>query len=99
MYAAKMLHYLIRALLLSVACAGLVLAWLCCWIDRFRSGKSATSWIISTQLSRKKTETERCGPVAVAEAYQPLKLNVNQPRTIDSMIRNKERRVSFLSAE
>jgi hypothetical protein len=45
-HACKLLHYLTRALLLSVASASLGLAWFCCWIDRFRSSRDSTAWLI-----------------------------------------------------
>jgi hypothetical protein len=85
-HAGKMLHFLTGALLLSLASAGLGFAWLCCWLDRFRSSKGATGWIISArQTTQPDSEPHR--PVAVAERLQPFALERAQSRTIDSLIR------------
>lgn len=81
LHAGKLLHFLARAFLMTIASACLLLAWLCCWIDRFRSNKS-TAWII---------------PVAPASArqrrLQPERLP--QPQTIDSLIRSKASRMKL----
>jgi hypothetical protein len=82
-HAGKLLHFLMRALLMTLASAGLALAWLCCWVDRYRSGKGA-AWLI---------------PVTSEPAYasgRPLmradRLDLDpEPRTIDSLIRTKGR--------
>jgi len=44
-HAAKFVHFLTRALLMTTASAGIGLAGLCCWIDRFRSSKE-NSWMM-----------------------------------------------------
>lgn len=87
-YAGKMLHHLTSAVLMSLASAGLGFAWLCCWLDRVRAGKRATSWIISAHPASRRDSEER-PPVAAVERVQPFMQGRNQPRTIDSLIRNK----------
>jgi hypothetical protein len=69
-----------RALLLSLASVGIGLAWLCCSLDRFRSSKSTTAWIIFPNSSSQSTPEHPC-PVALDEE--------RDPRTIDSLIRNR----------
>jgi hypothetical protein len=91
-HAGLMLHFLTRALLLSLASAGLVFAYLCCWLDRMRSNSKATEWIISPK-SAEPPEPELHRPSVTGERLQPVSLERNQPRTIDSLIRNKEVRV------
>lgn len=87
-YAGKMLHHLTSAILMTLASAGLGFAWLCCWLDRFRSGKQATSWILSARPAARPAAELR-SPDATAERMQPITLGRTQPRTIDSLIRNK----------
>ncbi len=78
-HAAQMFHYLMRALLLSLASVGFGFAWLCCSSDHFRSSKSTTAWIIFPNSSPQFTPEHPC-PVALEE---------RDPRTIDSLIRNR----------
>jgi hypothetical protein len=85
-HAGKMVHFLTRALLLSLALASLSLAWLCCWLDRFRCSGDATGWIIPVKPAAAPLPERHC-PTVLAERLQP------QPRTIDSLIRNKGVRV------
>jgi hypothetical protein len=77
-HAGRMVHFL--------ALGGLGLAWLCCWLDRFRSRRDATGWIIPLKQMAAPIPRRPCLAV-LAERYQP------QPRTIDSLIRNKGVRV------
>jgi len=44
-HAGQMLNFLTRAVLLSLASASVGLAFLFCWVDRFRSSKAA-EWVI-----------------------------------------------------
>lgn len=82
----KMVHFLMRALLLTVALVGCTVAWLCCWLDRFRSSRDAGAWIIPVRLEgvplRELDRAERS-----AGREQP------QARTIDSLIQAKGARV------
>ncbi len=87
-HAGKMLHHLKSALLLSLASAGLGLAWLCCWLDRFLSGRRAGSWIISARPAQ-RIRPEPARPAAVPEKLRPLAFERNKPRTIDSLIHNE----------
>jgi hypothetical protein len=86
-HASKLLHYLTRALLLSAASASLVLAHLFCWLDRFRSSRGATAWLI-------RPNSNPIPPAPPASGRQrPVEFSGRpylQPRTIDSLIRNKE---------
>ncbi len=50
-HAAKTAHLLTRALLMTTASAGMAMAGLCCWIDRFRSSKGA-SWMMPMSPKR-----------------------------------------------
>jgi len=84
-HAGKMVHFLTRALLMSLALAALALAWLCCWLDRFRSSGDATGWIIPVKAAA--SLPERYPTAVLAERHQ------GQPRTIDSLIQEKEVRV------
>ena len=86
-HAGKMLHHLTSALLMSLASAGLGMAWLCCWLERFCSGKRATSWIISPHAAPLNS-SDRVATTGV-ERLQPFAMGRPQPRTIDSLIRNK----------
>jgi hypothetical protein len=86
-HAGKTLHHLTSALLMSLASAGLGMAWLCCWIERFCSSKHATSWIISPH-SAPLDSTAREVTIG-ADKLQPFAMGKPQPRTIDSLIRNK----------
>jgi hypothetical protein len=82
----KTLHFLMRALLLTVALVGCMVAWLCCWLDRFRSSRDAGAWIIPVRLERVPlVELDR--PERFAERGQA------QPRTIDRLIQAKGVRV------
>jgi hypothetical protein len=69
----------------SLALAGLTLARLCCWLDRLRSRGDATGWIIPVKAAAPLRE--RHPQTLLAERHQ------SQPRTIDSLIRDKEVRV------
>jgi len=84
-HAARTVHFLTRALLMSLALAGLTFAWLCCWLDRFRSSGDATGWIIPVKAAA--PFPDRHPQTVLAERHQ------GQPRTIDSLIRDKEVRV------
>ncbi len=84
-HAGKVVHFLTRALLMSLALTGLTLAWLCCWLDRFRSSGDATGWIIPVKAAAPLPE--RHATVVLAERHQ------SQPRTIDSLIQEKGVRV------
>ena len=96
-YAGKTLHFLTRALLLSLASTGLGWAWLCCWLERFSSSKATTAWIIPATASASGRNRQ---PVVLADRNSPqhvsqhlsqhLPQHLSQPRTIDSLIRSKE---------
>lgn len=81
-HAGKLLHFLTRALLMTLASASLALAWLCCWIDRFRSNKG-TAWLISV--------TPTTAPATGEPLIRADRLAPPQPRTIDSLIRSRGR--------
>jgi hypothetical protein len=94
-HAGKTLHHLKSALLMSLASAGLGLAWFCCWLDRFLSGKRAGSWIISPHDADRRELEQRPAvepprPIAVVERSSPPAFGQNRARTIDSMIREKD---------
>lgn len=91
-HASKMLRHLKSALLMTLASAGVGLAWFCCWLDRYLSG-SGTSWIISARQAERKAAESR-HPETASEKLQPIAMGRTQPRTIDSLIRNKEAGVS-----
>ncbi len=83
-----MLRHLKSALLMTLASAGVGFAWFCCWLDRFLSGRGS-SWIISARPARR----EAAGSLRREAAYeklQPIAIGRTQPRTIDSLIRNRE---------
>jgi hypothetical protein len=87
-----MLHFLTRSLLLSLASIGVTFALFCCWLDRFRSDKG-TAWIIPVKAAA-VPPAERFQPMAVpARRRQPRapERMPHQPRTIDSLIRSKEK--------
>jgi hypothetical protein len=86
-HASKMLRHLKSALLMTLASAGVGFAWFCCWLDRFLSG-NGSSWIISARPAQREA-AERLRPEVVAEKLQPVAMGRTQPRTIDSLIRNK----------
>lgn len=85
-YAFRTLHYGFRAALFSLASAGLGFAWLCCWLDRVRCSRK-NSWMVPGsavrlhQVEEQYTAAQHRGHTAVR--YQM------QPRTIDSMMRNR----------
>jgi len=83
-YSGKMLHFLTRALLLTLASAGMGFAWLCCWLDRFRCGNSAGSWMIPGRMATMQDTERRC-----PETHSPRIAARYQPRTIDGMIRSR----------
>jgi len=91
MYAGQTVHFLIRAVFLSLASVGLVLAWLCCWLDRFRSSRAATAWIIP--LKAPAQSSGRHGSISLMQNPQPRTEEKPKPRTIDGLIRNKGIRV------
>jgi hypothetical protein len=100
LHAGKMLHFLTRALLLSLASMGLGWAWLCCWLEHFASSKATTAWIIPATGSASGRNRR---PVVLADRNslqhvtqhlsQHVSQHVSQPRTIDSLIRSKEAHV------
>lgn len=87
-HASRMLRHLKSALLMTLASAGVGLAWFCCWLDRFLSG-SGTSWIISARPAERKAAESLRQEVA-PEKLQPIAVGRTQPRTIDSLLRSKE---------
>jgi len=89
-YSGKMLHYLTRAVLLSLASAGMGFAWCCCWLDQFRSTSSTAAWLIPGRAAV-LADPERHSTVMLAERYQSRGSGrpTVAPRTIDSLIRNK----------
>jgi hypothetical protein len=104
-HASKTLHFLNRALLLSAASVALGLAWLFCWLDRFGSLKASTKWLIypfpaaaSEPVGRSVERPEmraNMRPDVRPVMRQPVALGERRqaaPRTIDSLIRNREAR-------
>ena len=83
-HAGKTLHFLTRALLMSLASFGSALSWLCCWLDHFGSSKVPTAWLIRP-ASPSATAPESPSHVVLME--RPART----PRTIDSLIRSRER--------
>ena len=93
MHAARVIHYLTRAILLSLASVALGFAWLCCWLDRFRSNRGA-AWITPARASDAPSP-KRHVPVALDDKY-PVRVaerSQQEPRTIDSLIRSRGVRV------
>ena len=93
---AQTIHYLMRAILLSLASVGFGLAWLFCSLDRFRSSKGTTAWLIFPNSSP-ESAPERPSPAEFEERHQSCTADrpqhQPQPRTIDSLIRNRGVRV------
>jgi hypothetical protein len=93
-HAGKLLHFLTSAVLMSLASAGLGFAWLCCWLDRFRSSRGPAGWMISVKRApEREAPRESAVGVEVEERFQPLALKRTQLRTIDSLIRGKGARI------
>lgn len=95
LHSSKMLHHLMRALLYSVASAGVVLACICCWLDDFRSG--STQWIIPGKaLAQPNPDIiEPQSNALFPQIEQPRIAKKHRPQlcTIDSLIRNKNVRM------
>lgn len=92
MHGAQAFHYLMRALLLSLASVGFALTWLCCSLDRFRSSKNPTAWIISPfPKASSQPVPEPPRPIVLEERNQPCTPEMVQvhPRTIDSLLRGR----------
>jgi hypothetical protein len=89
-HAARTLHFLMRAALLSLASLGYGFTWLCCSLDRFRSRKNATAWIIFPSSSPQPAAERPC-PVVLEERYQPCAPErvLCQPRAIGGLIRDR----------
>jgi hypothetical protein len=86
-HAAKMLRHLQSAILFSLALLGLGFAWLCCWVERFVTGKRTGFGITLTREDRSR---HAAPPAPFAERkIQPLTLERKPPRTIDSLIQSQ----------
>ena len=86
-HAGKLLHYLTRALLMSLASAAMAVAWLFCWLDRFNSSKSPNSWMLPILPSMPKDCEQYETPAGMIRADRRAAF------TIDSMIRGKAARL------
>ncbi len=98
-YFGKTLACLNSALLLTLASAGMGLAWLCCWLERFLNGRRATTWLLPLRRAAERSpmpESEEADMrVSVADASptpakaQPFVMQNRAPRTIDGLLRTR----------
>lgn len=91
-YAGKLLHYLTRSALMSVASLAMGLAWLCCWLDRFGSSKSSDGWMLPVappMPSATSLEAAGLSMAGMETATNVMSIDFDDDRTIDSLIRGK----------
>ena len=102
-YLGKTVGCLNSALLLTLASAGMGLAWLCCWLERFLNGRRATAWLLPLRRAAERSpmpESEQAAmrisvpdPVPTASPTlakgQPFVMPHRAPRTIDGLLRTR----------
>ena len=98
-YLGKTVGCLNSALLLTLASAGMGLAWLCCWLERFLNGRRATAWLLPLRRAAERSpmpESEQAAMrISVPTASptpskgQPFVMPHRAPRTIDGLLRTR----------
>jgi hypothetical protein len=90
-HAAKTLGHLKSALLLTLASAAMGLAWLCCWLEHFLSGRRSTAWLLPLRRDQEHVPISEHKPEAVPmlAKVQPFAMPHPSPRTIDGLLRTR----------
>ncbi len=86
----RALSHLKSALLLTVASAAMGLAWLCCWLECYLSGRRATSWLLPLRPANQPSSTpELKAEVQPLARVHPFAMPHSAPRTIDGLLRTR----------